>query len=260
MHDITFEIKQLKELLVAKLNHSFIKDIIPKPLIDEDKLAIVYFLCSDNNQTKVDSNKKMISIMLMQIALDTHERIPNKNGLSLNLVEKQMTVLIGDYYSSLYYYLLAEINEIDLVQKIALSTKLINEHKVNLHHRKISSSDQLYASLETIESDLFTTFSIYLEKEYLVPIIKSLFLYNRLLHEKNLIMKDENLFLLDYFKKFMSFENKSSILKKLNEKMNECIYHIEHSLQVLPYEHQQLKRYINKRLELFDKSCIAEEG
>lgn len=254
------ELKEVKELLAMKLNHSFIKDTIPQPLIDEDKLAIIYFLCSKHCRSKVDIYEKVMAMMLMQIALDTHEHIPNKNNPPLNLVEKQMTILVGDYYSSLYYYVLAEIDQIEMVQEIALSTKIINEHKVNLYNGKISTLEQLYSSIEIIESELFTSFAIYSEVDYLVPIIKHLFLYNRLLCEKKSIVKDKFSPLSNYLKKLTTFENKSSILNVINEKANECIYQIEDSLHVLPYEYLQLKHYINKKLELFDKSYVAEEG
>jgi len=254
------ELKEVKELLSTKLNHSFIKNTIPKPLIDEDKLAMVYFLCSKHDQSNVHNYEKMIAIMLMQIALDTHEHIPSKNDLPLNLVNKQMTVLVGDYYSSLYYYVLSEIDQIELIHEIALSTKIINEHKVNFYNEQITTLEQLYSSLGTIESELFTSFATYSQKEYLVPIINHLFLYNRLLREKNYILKEEVSPLSNYLKKLTTFENKSSILNVINEKANDCIYQIEDSLQFLPYEYHQLKEYINKRLALFDKSYVAEEG
>ena len=47
-----------------------------------------------------------LSTMLIQIALDTHEHISNESVEEKN---RQLTVLAGDYFSGLYYKLLADI-------------------------------------------------------------------------------------------------------------------------------------------------------
>ncbi len=260
VHNIDNEIKRIKEILYGKLHHSFVKKIIPTPIIDEDKLAIIYFLCHDQPLSENTKEQYMIAVMLIQMALDTHECIPNELSNTTNKVEKQMTVLAGDYYSSLYYYVLAELEEVNLIRQLAKATKLINEFKVYLFDGEIPTLQHLFSSYETIESDLFVKAADHFGKTPLIPLIQNLLLYNRLLREKYNIVNDQFAYVNIYFQKNNSLENKTSILKLIDEEIDHCIHEIETTLHYLSYDFNQVKQFVCKRIGLFDKSIIAEEG
>ncbi|COQ68952.1 Heptaprenyl diphosphate synthase component 1 [Streptococcus pneumoniae] len=98
----------------------------------------------------------VVTIMLVQIALDTHERVSNKAGEEEIEFHKcrQLTVLAGDYYSGLYYYLLSMNRDIVLIRALAEGIKEINEHKIMLYQKAHETTDDIMKSVVTIESAL----------------------------------------------------------------------------------------------------------
>lgn len=130
------ELQQLKQQIKEKVRHAFLLQHIDNPEIDEFKL---YFLQQILNKTTLAPKVKeqlIITTMLVQIALDIHEQIPDYKGEqspSIN-VEGQLSILAGDYYSGLYYYLLAEIEEREYITVLATAIKHINELKMELYY------------------------------------------------------------------------------------------------------------------------------
>src|SRR5699024_11828541 len=92
-----------------------------------------------------DTKKKQIilTVMLVQCALDTHELVPVNNDSMLSKTEKQLAVLAGDYYSGLYYALLAEHGQIRMIQILANAIKQINEYKMNIYYGEANDINEL---------------------------------------------------------------------------------------------------------------------
>lgn len=138
------------------IHHSYLKKYLQAPNIDEDKL---YFLIALSNELKLEVktiHTYIITTMLVQIALDTHEIV----SVGSNMGEKQqkvqqLTVLAGDYYSGLYYKLLADIEDTQMIKLLAESIKLINEHKIRVYRHDLTYPDSLLDSIKIIEGQLF---------------------------------------------------------------------------------------------------------
>src|SRR5699024_11653277 len=98
----------------------------------------------------------MTSIMLVQIALDTHEKIPNQHQeWVMNETEKQLSVLAGEYYSGLYYLLLSEIEDINMIKTLATAIQQINEQKMKLFYEDVASFEALMSTIRSLETSLF---------------------------------------------------------------------------------------------------------
>src|SRR5699024_7799954 len=108
---------------------------------------------------KKDTEKKqiIITVMLVQCALDTHELVPVNNNSMLSETEKQLAVLAGDYYSVLYYTLLAEHGQIRMIQILANSINQIYEYKMNIYYEEANDINELIYFLMKIETLLIVS-------------------------------------------------------------------------------------------------------
>ncbi len=96
--------------------------------------------------------------MLIQIALDTHEHITNT---AEDDKSRQLTVLAGDYFSGLYYKLLADSEDILMIKALSDGVKTINESKVLIYQKESIEIDKLMNCIMIIESSLLAKFSEY---------------------------------------------------------------------------------------------------
>ncbi len=146
----------IKEKLMEKLRHPYFINYIEEPFIDEEKIALLYGALKSANLHIEQIEHYVVTIMLVQIALDTHEKVSNKAGEEAIESHKcrQLTVLAGDYYSGLYYYLLSMNRDIVLIRALAEGIKEINEHKIMLYQKAHETTDDIMKSVVTIESAL----------------------------------------------------------------------------------------------------------
>ena len=174
-----------KEKLMEKLRHPYFINYIEEPFIDEEKIALLYGALKSANLHIEQIEHYVVTIMLVQIALDTHERVSNKAGEEEIEFHKcrQLTVLAGDYYSGLYYYLLSMNRDIVLIRALAEGIKEINEHKIMLYQKAHETTDDIMKSIVTIESALLQKTCDHFQLSHWKPFITYVLGGNRLQKE-----------------------------------------------------------------------------
>lgn len=175
----------IKEKLMEKLRHPYFINYIEEPFIDEEKIALLYGALKSANLHIEQIEHYVVTIMLVQIALDTHERVSNKAGEEEIEFHKcrQLTVLAGDYYSGLYYYLLSMNRDIVLIRALAEGIKEINEHKIMLYQKAHETTDDIMKSVVAIESALLQKTCDHFHLSYWKPFITYVLGGNRLQKE-----------------------------------------------------------------------------
>ncbi|MFX3622822.1 MAG: heptaprenyl diphosphate synthase component 1 [Ectobacillus sp.] len=156
VHNSYENFSAVKERLYEQLRHPFLMRYIDTPFVDEEKLLVLYSILKGADLNREQIQHYALTIMLVQIALDTHEKVSNKEDIEEAQFHKrrQLTVLAGDYYSGLYYCLLAQNHDIALIRALAEGIKEINEQKVKLYQRQAVSVAEIINSVEIIESSL----------------------------------------------------------------------------------------------------------
>lgn len=170
---------------MEKLRHPYFINYIEEPFIDEEKIALLYGALKSANLHIEQIEHYVVTIMLVQIALDTHERVSNKAGEEEIEFHKcrQLTVLAGDYYSGLYYYLLSMNRDIVLIRALAEGIKEINEHKIMLYQKAHETTDDIMKSVVTIESALLQKTCDHFQLSHWKPFITYVLGGNRLQKE-----------------------------------------------------------------------------
>jgi heptaprenyl diphosphate synthase len=210
--DINRKIAYMLEKINQYIHHSYLKKFIASPKVDEDKLFLLVAMCSDLELDKDTIESYIITTMLVQVALDTHEEVSVSTRLQdLEQKEQQLMVLAGDYYSGLYYSLLAEIEDIKMVQTLATSIKHINEHKIRVYRQDSSYQNSIIESLKIIESELFRNIADSFHLSIWQEMIPEILLLKRLYKEKAQFVETGSSFVFKYL-----VDEESKLLNKTN--------------------------------------------
>lgn len=245
-------------MIEKKISHSYVEKYIQKPLIDFDKLSILHYLYKDLNIATNRKQHYVITIMLVQIALDTHELLPSNGSREMGLTEKQLSVLAGDYYSGLYYLLLSEIEDIEMIQVLATAIQKINEQKMVLFYKNLHSIDELLITLKNIESILFTEVALFLDSNYeLIPVIKEVLLINRLYREKELLKENKFSHIREFIKKEKNESYFDTEMEQLIENREQIL---DRLLLSLPDQYSSFRNTIRNKIKLSFNITVAEEG
>jgi heptaprenyl diphosphate synthase len=256
--DIRQKFLDIKVQVEQKVFHPYLLKYIEKPVIDEDKLLI---LVSIMDRLELSYNKiknYATTTMLIQIALDTHEHITNE---AVDEINRQLTVLAGDYYSGLYYKLLAESEDINMIKELSKGVKEVNQHKVFVYQKELDGIEKLMTSIKKIESSLLVKFSDCFKVDLWNEFIANLFFFKRLLLEKKLFTETGSSFVFESMKE-ITISNKNLSIKNLSDKQQGdllliCDRYLDSSKQILLKGMSQLP-YLNDMLEARITSIINE--
>ncbi|MGG4265571.1 heptaprenyl diphosphate synthase component 1 [Peribacillus simplex] len=210
MLNITDDIRQLKRVIESKAQHPYLLKHIQKPSLDEDKLILLWGLFSDLDVLSEKRNQYIISTMLVQIALDTHEIVSNSGeGVELPevLKNRQLQVLAGDYYSGLYYQVLAGVGNVDMIRLLSSAIKKINDHKIILYQQgSINDVPTLLKTIKAIEASLIHNLADHYNQPDWIDLAEGLLLLNRLLAEKRSYLKSGQSIVFDVLRE-MPFDD-----------------------------------------------------
>lgn len=142
------------KMLEDKFSHPLLNEKLGKPDFDLNKLQLFVKVFINSGFSQEKTEELTTAIMLMQIALDTHDRVTNAGIDEQTLFNRQLIILAGDYYSGLYYQMLAHSENKLLLDKLSEGIKEINEWKIINQYEEPSIEVQEIAN-QKIETLLF---------------------------------------------------------------------------------------------------------
>ncbi|HLS66620.1 MAG TPA: heptaprenyl diphosphate synthase component 1 [Pseudogracilibacillus sp.] len=254
------ETSRLKSFIEDRIKHAFVEKFIDKPLIDLDKLSILQFLYSDSNLFQKEKDLYIATIMFVQIALDTHEKVQTKRERAYDETKHQLYVLAGDYYSGLYYKYLAEKKDISMIHRVAKVIKRINEQKMRLYYSEFSTDDEFLRALSDVESLLYTEIAEKLNySEDVKMAIQYMLLINRLLDEKDYVQHGQ----FSYTRQYLDYKEsctKEVAVTFLHEQIKYYVNELMLTLALLPYRYQSFKCFVQQKYKTYMNTQAVKEG
>jgi heptaprenyl diphosphate synthase len=187
----------IKEEIHKRLSYPYLSRHLDTPYIDEDRL--LFLLLPFQEETLKENVKHYITTaMLIQIALDTHEKVSVSDEDPP--MKRQIKVLAGDYFSGLYYQILAEVKNVSMIRIFAKSIKQINEGKIAIYQHENQSTDEVMSSIKTIESGVAQGFYSYFQYSSYSSLVSEILFLKRLLQERTLFLKQKPALLFDALK------------------------------------------------------------
>ncbi|MGM9922678.1 MAG: heptaprenyl diphosphate synthase component 1 [Bacillus sp. (in: firmicutes)] len=193
MNNIYDYSKQLHNHIITKAFHPYLRRFLYEPVIEEKKLLLLIILLKELDMTDEERDQYITAAMLMQTALDVHDNVSvySVENQPEMLKNRQLTILAGDYYSGLYYYILAQVEHIDLIRALAEGTKVINQEKIILHENHFEDEQALVRTLQVIESGLITKVAECFCNTKYKHFIGSYLLLNRLQQERKIFKEEQ---------------------------------------------------------------------
>ena len=264
----------IKEKLHNLITHPYLNKHIEYPAIDEDKLLLLYSILESIDISDEKKEQYILSTMLVQIALDTHDMVTNAKAGQLHDGDeksRQLTVLAGDFYSGLYYRLLADVNDISMIKTLAHSIKQINEHKIAYYHKELEGIEPLMDSLGKIESSLIQSVSGFFSNSVMKELSGNFLLLKRLIQERKLFCHERSTFLFDTLRRIAFSKGEKDVASKEQETyllylIDRYIDHIKQRIEQLTHSIPTMNKLLETRIQdlfyeiPFSSKKYAEEG
>lgn len=174
------QIQRLKQHTLLLMQHSYVERYIQPPVFSEAKVFITYCLLRELELDEAIEAEYFSSILLIQSALDRHDDISDEK-ITADKKKRQLVVLSGDYFSSLYYLLLSRCENLDLISQLSSAVQRINEYKAQLHMQDQSMcySVEYMKAVQQTECLLLTKAAESLGLHTYIPFIERYLLISR---------------------------------------------------------------------------------
>lgn len=242
--------------IIEKFNqltyHPYIEKYIPSVGIDEEKCRLFYASLSKKRLKRMRLSLRYAQCLFKQRLMymkKLHFILLHSDDARKN---RQLHVLIGDYYSSLYYYLLAGADHVPLTRLFSHTLQEINEQKMNVYEVHHADYVEMADHVRFIESGLYGKLLEQYELSEDKEIFEKLFFYKRFMDEWNKCTGDQDSSLIQTFLKHTDVSRQQdALLQKQDE--------LRSSIQELYVSHSDFTDHIDQFLSEAIPSAPIEE-
>lgn len=186
MNEISIQnhIEQLKSKIKMYVRHRTLHKYTGDPDVSDSRLFFLILPLLNGDNWTDDQEQSAIAVALIYSALTAHDQIKESNASSKS---QQLTVLAGDYYSGLYYQLLAKRSSFDLIRTLSNGIIDISEKKSSVYDQMHRTFDEWMDTLQTIESLSIEQFHHYFNFDMYKPFVRKALLIKRIEDEIHLL-------------------------------------------------------------------------
>ncbi|WP_185819619.1 heptaprenyl diphosphate synthase component 1 [Salibacterium salarium] len=179
------EVRIIEDEFLKITTHPYLKQYIEDVKIEYD---LIYFLLEIMRYSELSPSEKreqILAALLVQAAFNTHEQVKlDYDGKTDRKKPRQLTVLAGDFFSSLYHAMLVKEVHSGVISVFSRAIQQINEEKMSLHFNENSSEEELIKRLNVVEGSFLIEISTFYGEEKLGALAETFFLLKRLINEQ----------------------------------------------------------------------------
>lgn len=159
---------RINEISKKYVDYDMIRMHTELPMFPDSRLRLLYSLLNLNPSSAQQSELYTLVIALVQLGIDTHERIDTETDRisEHDMRSRQLKILGGDYFSANYYRLLSQAGQIEMISKISIAVSEVNRLKMNFYIKMNQlnvTADEYLSQTVQLKSELLEVFASVLE-------------------------------------------------------------------------------------------------
>jgi len=178
-------------LISKSINHSYLNRFIDNPIYEKHKIIALSAITEheENDESLIHTT------MLVQIALNTHDQIKKNFQSEGNIKKQQLTVLAGDYYSGIYYDILAHQGNLPFIYYLSSGINELTQMKMHVFYQ---AYPDIYAFLKDymeIQTGLITKVAQFMKQENTISYLANWLMLKHIEQEISFFYQGEQTFL-----------------------------------------------------------------
>jgi heptaprenyl diphosphate synthase len=144
----------IHQMATPFISHPTIQTFATLPSFPSFRIEWLRAIMAGNYVESSLNDNYVLAVSLLQFGLDTHDAVPAQHATEhvLDFRNLQLKVLAGDYFSSRYYQILAQIEDVEMIQILARAVCDVNQLKMKLYldmqQSKITATSYLERVME----------------------------------------------------------------------------------------------------------------
>lgn len=253
-HQIQSKIISMEIEVLKAVRQRTLDQFTEGPSVKESRLffLLLPFFSGKNWSPDIEASANTVSIVYA--ALHAHDQIKEDAPI---IKEQQLTVLAGDLYSGIYYQMLVNTKNIELVQRLATAIIKVSESKTSFFEKNYRTVEEIEQAITVIETELLMSFYTFYGYTEYGPLAKNALLYIRYTEELNRLQSKHYTHLLrelntnlvhENYTKYWLMEKLDSLHEQILASIADCAldYELAQFLlhQITPHQHraEQLTR------------------
>ena len=160
---------RVPEIARKYFQYDMIQNHTQLPEFPDARVHLLYIFLQNSGRS-VSERDELYALVtsLVQVGLDTHESIDTSadNQGETQMRSRQLKVLAGDYFSSRFYYLLAQNGDIEGISLLSKAVSDVNVLKMNLYGKMknmVLSAEEYLRHTVQLNMQLFLSFTPMIE-------------------------------------------------------------------------------------------------
>lgn len=162
---------RIQQLAQKYMQYPMIQAHTKLPELSHLRLRLLYEGLQEHSNHKDQGELYTLATALVQLGMDTHDGIDTRleRRTEQEMRTRQIRVLSGDYFSALFYQLLAKAGHVELITELSRGVCEVNRLKIDHYLRmkqfKLLSEDYI-EQMVSIRSELFQMYDRYLNGSF----------------------------------------------------------------------------------------------